>query len=193
MFSRFLTSAVLAAAIATSGCDRAAHQPEGGSPPGGAGLNPVPASALVPGGGSLPTGLDPRARPYYDNAEAVQRGMRLYSQFNCAGCHFNGGGGIGPPLMDDKWIYGGRLDQIFNTVYQGRPNGMPAWGGKIPDEQIWEIASYVRSMSLPETLAANGTGTPSQHPAPVPLAADNFGGWTVPKAQQQPGSTAGPG
>lgn len=173
-------------------CDRTAHQPTQHGAPGGAGMNNVPASALVPGGGALPAGADPRAAPYYNNAEAVQRGMRLYNQFNCAGCHFNGGGGIGPPLMDDKWIYGGRIDQIFNTIYQGRPNGMPVWGGKIPDQQIWEISAYVRSMSLPETLAANGSGTPSQHPVPVPPEADNFGGWTVPeaKAAQSPGQKA---
>ena len=107
--------------------------------------------------------------------------MRLYKQYNCGGCHFNGGGGIGPALMDDSWIYGGRIDQIFNTIYQGRPNGMPAWGGKIPDDQIWQIATYVRSMSLPATLAANGTGTPSQHPAPVPRAADAHSGWVLPE------------
>jgi cytochrome c oxidase cbb3-type subunit 3 len=137
----------------------------------------------VPGGGSLQDAPDPRARAYYNNAEAVQRGMRLYNQFNCSGCHFNGGGGIGPPLMDTTWIYGGRLDQIFNSIYQGRPNGMPVWGGKIPDQQIWEIAAYVRSMSLPETLAANGGSTPSQHPAAVPPEADNFGGWDEPKTK----------
>jgi cytochrome c oxidase cbb3-type subunit III len=107
--------------------------------------------------------------------------MRLYKQFNCTGCHFNGGGGIGPPLMDDQWIYGGRLDQIYNSIYQGRPNGMPAWGGKIADDQIWQIATYVRSMSLPATLAANGTGTPSQHPAPVPREADAHAGWALPE------------
>ncbi len=56
---------------------------------------------------------------------------------------------MGPSLMDDEWIYGGRLEQIHQTLVQGRPNGMPAWGGKIPDEQIWQIAAYVRSMSLP--------------------------------------------
>ena len=113
-----------------------------------------------------------------------------HGEFNCSGCHFNGGGGIGPPLMDDKWIYGGRLDQIFNSIYQGRPNGMPVWGGKISEQQIWEIATYVRSMSLPQTLAARGSGTPSQHPVAVPANADEFGGWQVPnptKAPRAPG------
>lgn len=190
MSSRFLTRlsiiGVSTAAIALCGCNRTQHQPTSVGPPGGSGLNPIAASALVPGGGHLPTGIDPRAAPYYNNAEAVQRGMRLYNQFNCVGCHFNGGGGIGPPLMDDKWIYGGRLDQIFNSIYQGRPNGMPVWGGKIPEEQIWEIAAYVRSMSLPKTLAANGDGTPSQHPTAVPPEADNFGGWQVPADEGGP-------
>ena len=128
-----------------------------------------------------PAAINPRARPYYDNASAVVTGKQLYNRFNCSGCHFNGGGGIGPALMDDVWVYGGRLDQIYDSVYQGRPNGMPAWGGKIPDEQIWQIAAYVRSMSLPETIRANTGTTPSQHPAPVPMAADRHDGWTLPE------------
>lgn len=188
MSSRFRTERARAAlaltvALAIAACDRDNHQPEPVAPPGGSGLVRVPASGLVPGGGSIPDRPDPRAAAYYNNPEAVIRGMRLYKQMNCAGCHFNGGGGIGPPLMDESWIYGGRLDQIFNTIYQGRPNGMPVWGGKIPDQQIWEIATYVRSMSLPETLRANTGNTPSQHPAPVPPAADMTGGWKPPANQ----------
>ena len=31
--------------------------------------------------------------------------------------------------MDDKWIYGYEPEQIFATISQGRPNGMPAFGG----------------------------------------------------------------
>jgi cytochrome c oxidase cbb3-type subunit 3 len=54
---------------------------------------------------------------------------------------------------------------------------MPAWGNKIPDPQLWQIAAYVRSMSLPETLAAETGNTPSQSPAPVPKEADDNAGW----------------
>jgi cytochrome c oxidase cbb3-type subunit 3 len=82
--------------------------------------------------------------------------------------------------MDDVWIYGGRLEQIHQTIVEGRPNGMPAWGGKLPDQQIWQIAAYVRSMSLPQTLAAQHGGNPSQNPAPVPAAADQHSGWSPP-------------
>jgi cytochrome c oxidase cbb3-type subunit 3 len=87
---------------------------------------------------------------------------------------------MGPPLMDGSWIYGGRLEQIHQTLVEGRPNGMPAWGGKIPDPQLWQLAAYVRSMSLPQTLAAETGNTPSQSPAPVPKDADDDAGWAPP-------------
>ena len=54
---------------------------------------------------------------------------------------------MGPPLMDDKWIYGSQPANIFLTIVQGRPNGMPTFGNKIPRDQIWQLTSYVRSLS----------------------------------------------
>lgn len=54
---------------------------------------------------------------------------------------------MGPPLMDDKWIYGSEPEQIFETIVQGRPNGMPAFGNKVVSDQVWQIVAYVRSMS----------------------------------------------
>jgi cytochrome c oxidase cbb3-type subunit 3 len=187
MSSRYrIEMAAAAALIALAACGQREGGEEGTIPAQGSEIAATPVSGLIPGGGHLPTAPDPRAKPYLENAEAVYTGKRLYNQYNCVGCHFNGGGGIGPPLMDDQWIYGGRMEQIFATIFQGRPNGMPAWGGKIPEDQIWQIAAYVRSMSLPETLAANRGSTPSQHPAPVPAEAENFGGW-APPLDENPG------
>jgi cytochrome c oxidase cbb3-type subunit 3 len=54
---------------------------------------------------------------------------------------------MGPPLMDDEWRYGGRIDQIAATIAEGRPNGMPAWGSKLTQDQIWQLAAYVRTLS----------------------------------------------
>jgi cytochrome c oxidase cbb3-type subunit III len=85
--------------------------------------------------------------PYDDNAYAVAQGKRLYRWYNCNGCHSAGGGGIGPALMDEKWKYGGDPASIFATITQGRPGGMPSFGGHIPDDQVWQIVAYVRSMS----------------------------------------------
>jgi cytochrome c oxidase cbb3-type subunit III len=93
--------------------------------------------------------------PYEESAYAVGEGKRLYSAFNCVGCHAHGGGGIGPALMDAKWIYGSHPEQIYSTIVQGRPNGMPSFAGKIPDYQVWELVAYVRSLSgqLPSDVA----------------------------------------
>lgn len=92
---------------------------------------------------------------YEENAFALSEGKRLFSQMNCVGCHAHGGGGMGPALMDDKWIYGSRPDQIFATIEEGRPNGMPSFNGKLPDYQVWQIAAYVRSLSglVPKSAA----------------------------------------
>ena len=84
---------------------------------------------------------------YEDNAYAASEGKRLFSQFNCVGCHAHGGGAMGPPLMDDEWIYGAEPENIFATIVEGRPNGMPAFGGKIASSQVWQLVTYVRSMS----------------------------------------------
>ncbi|WP_109488619.1 c-type cytochrome [Occallatibacter savannae] len=93
--------------------------------------------------------------PYEQSAYAVGEGKRLFSAFNCVGCHNHGGGGIGPALMDAKWIYGSHPEQIYSSIVQGRPNGMPSFAGKIPDYQVWELVAYVRSLSgqLPADVA----------------------------------------
>jgi cytochrome c oxidase cbb3-type subunit 3 len=85
----------------------------------------------------------PQDRQAYD----LSQGKRLYTWYNCNGCHAQGGGDSGPPLMDDRWIYGSRPENIFATIVEGRPNGMPSFRGRIPDLQVWQIVAYVRSMS----------------------------------------------
>jgi hypothetical protein len=57
-------------------------------------------------------------------------------QFNCIGCHGNGGGDIGPALMDDVWFYGSSPEQIYASLVQGRPNGMPAYGRKLSHTHV---------------------------------------------------------
>jgi cytochrome c oxidase cbb3-type subunit III len=85
--------------------------------------------------------------PYDDNAYEASEGQILFEQMNCSGCHANGGGGMGPALMDDEWIYGSLPNQIFATIAEGRPNGMPSWKYKLNDRQIWQLVSYVRALS----------------------------------------------
>jgi cytochrome c oxidase cbb3-type subunit 3 len=69
--------------------------------------------------------------------QAVTRGMQDFIQFNCVGCHAaNAGGGVGLALSEGKFIYGLSPPNVFLSIYQGRPNGMPAWGELLPESTI---------------------------------------------------------
>ena len=92
---------------------------------------------------------------YEENAYAISEGKRLYEWYNCKGCHADGGGDIGPPLMDDTWIYGSNPENIYATIVEGRPNGMPSFASKIPQFQVWQIVAYVRSLSGQLSKAAS--------------------------------------
>jgi len=84
---------------------------------------------------------------YERNAYAVATGKRLWTWYNCNGCHAYGGGASGPALIDDVWIYGGDALSIYTTIAEGRPNGMPAYGGRVPEDQLWQLTAYVRSLA----------------------------------------------
>ena len=56
---------------------------------------------------------------------------------------------MGPSLRTGDWIYGGADIQVFNSISEGRAHGMPAWGTKLPEEQIWKLAGYVKSLRTP--------------------------------------------
>lgn len=57
---------------------------------------------------------------------------------------------MGPSLRDPVWLYGNRDDQIFDSIAHGRSNGMPAWGTKVPEAQIWELVAYIKTMGTPQ-------------------------------------------
>ena len=101
---------------------------------------------LSPGGGTPITARTKKGEDYQKNAYQLAQGKTLFRQMNCNGCHSNGGGGMGPALIDDEWIYGSSIENIVATIREGRPNGMPSFRGKITDDQIWQIAAYVLSM-----------------------------------------------
>lgn len=114
------------------------------TPSGATAIKSLRMSDLVPDGSDKTPAVDNR---YDDNAYALAEGKRLFHWYNCTGCHAEGGGGSGPALMDNVWIYGSDTANVFATIVQGRPNGMPAFGGRIPEKEVWELVAYVRSMS----------------------------------------------
>ena len=130
------------AALALSACQRESRDFE---PPTKA-LTPPPVrlSTIQPGAIATDTSMEAK---YEDSAYAISEGKRLFGWYNCSGCHANGGGDKGPALMDNVWIYGSKPAQIYSTIVEGRPNGMPSFGGHIPENEVWEIVAYVRSLS----------------------------------------------
>ena len=104
-------------------------------------------TTTVIAGGAGRTSPDPHIRRFEKSAWHVSEGQRLYEEFNCVECHAHGGGGIGVPLIDDEWIYGSSSPQIVATLIQGRPNGMPSFRRLLTEQQMWQIAAYVRSMA----------------------------------------------
>lgn len=103
-------------------------------------------SGLSPGGTPPNARNTGRGEKYEADAYDMAQGKRLFAWFNCNGCHGMGGGGSGPALMDDTWIYGGNIENIVAMIEEGRPNGMPSFRGKIPENEVWQIAAFVRSM-----------------------------------------------
>ena len=94
--------------------------------------------------------LGPVRNPYAGDPSAIATGRQLFVGMNCAGCHSGyGGGAIGPSLRDSLWLYGSDDAQIFSTIAEGRPNGMPAWGGRLPDDVIWRLVAYVKALGTP--------------------------------------------
>lgn len=143
---------LLCVAIPVAGCEREERNTRP-DPALGSSEQGVPVTTLAPGG-ERPSLSDTKAAEFENNAYHLSEGKRLFDWFNCSGCHANGGGGMGPALMDDKWIYGGSIESIHATIRDGRPNGMPSFRDRIPDDQIWELAAFVRALSGNASKAA---------------------------------------
>lgn len=138
---RIAVAAIAACALAA--CDRE-YRDFRESPPGATASGAVRLSENQPG----PPRKEVTVSVYEENAWAIGQGYRLYEWFNCADCHAPGGGGsMGPPLIDSEWIYGSMPENIFATIQEGRPRGMPSFRGRISTADTWKLVAYVRSMS----------------------------------------------
>jgi cytochrome c oxidase cbb3-type subunit 3 len=114
----------------------------------------------VPGAPGARAALaDKVVNPFEGQASAVQDGKVLYQKMNCVYCHqFKGIGLMGPSLANGQWRYGGRPSEIFKSIYEGRPQGMPAWGEAMPSDKIWQIVTYIETLggAVPDTVASQG-------------------------------------
>jgi cytochrome c oxidase cbb3-type subunit 3 len=131
---------LLAALAAAAGCD-SAELPRGlaGSPA----IHTSGPVGPLPGLGDAP----PSAGPYDGQPAMIADGRKLFVSMNCAGCHGDhAGGGMGPSLRDATWIYGSQPGDVYDSIAQGRANGMPSWGVMLPEQLIWQLTAYIGSL-----------------------------------------------
>ncbi|HEX3754725.1 MAG TPA: c-type cytochrome [Rhizomicrobium sp.] len=89
--------------------------------------------------------------PFWGNSAAITQGEQIYNK-NCTACHgVNGGAGeIGPAIVLDMStpLRGERNDfQVVQTIRDGVPGtAMPAWKGKLADDDILKIGAYIHSL-----------------------------------------------
>jgi cytochrome c len=117
------------------------------------GLPPVPAyEAHVLAGGVKPSSAGPR-KPLAPKAEHASAGAGLFTSMNCDGCHGGGATGwVGPSLVDGRWRYGGTDEEVFDSIFYGRPKGMPAYGGVLGTEGVSMIVSYLKAQPVPSVV-----------------------------------------
>ena len=109
----------------------------------------------------FPLGVKPIVvtNPYEGDKKAIATGGQLFIAYNCLDCHgAEGSGAMGPSFQDGRWHFGGSPGAVFESIYQGRPDGMPAWGGRISNDQIWMLTAYVRSLASKDLSTENFTG-----------------------------------
>jgi cytochrome c oxidase cbb3-type subunit 3 len=142
-YRSFASLAVAAALAGTLACEREERRFDD-SPPSAPAYSTVTLDTLQPGTPARVVHVD---NPSERNAYDISEGKRLFENWNCVGCHSRGGGGMGPPLMDAEWIYGGASENIAASIVEGRPNGMPSFRGRVTDHQLWQLTAYVRSLA----------------------------------------------
>lgn len=105
---------------------------------------------------------NPSSNPYAGKTDAIAQGKDLFGSKSCSGCHgAGGGGGMGPPVINDTWIYGSddatlfQLIKVGSTAFraqgherkgqEGVVGDMPAMGGVASDDEIWKMIAFIRS------------------------------------------------
>jgi cytochrome c oxidase cbb3-type subunit 3 len=85
----------------------------------------------------------------YGKAEKNLVGEKIFKA-NCISCHGADGKGMrsmgAPNLTDAIWLYGGKKEDIFFTIYYARNGVMPYWVGRLDDNTIKQLALYVHSL-----------------------------------------------
>jgi cytochrome c6 len=85
----------------------------------------------------------------FSGANAIENGEKLFLK-NCSACHLDGNNIIIPEKnLAKETLTENGMDSISSISYQilNGKNGMPAFGGRLTEEEIEKIANYVLQTS----------------------------------------------
>jgi cytochrome c oxidase cbb3-type subunit III len=142
-FSRVVSGVMVVAVVAGAGWALEAPVSPGNPNPPALINHPENVQLGLPNSRPQLTLTNPRAH----DPRALEEGKQLFISYNCGDCHgSDGSGDTGPSLDDGRWHFGGTVGDVYESIEEGRPDGMPAWGGRIPESQIWALVAYVRTL-----------------------------------------------
>jgi cytochrome c551/c552 len=145
----------LTVALLTVACNRSRNAGTPSATAAGKQSSAPPAiryEAHLSAGGVAPPAAEVR-NPQHGDTDNGRAGAGLFTSMNCDGCHGDAGAGwVGPSLADGRWRYGGRDEEIFSSIFYGRPKGMPAYGGVIGSEGVWMLVNYLKSLPKPDVV-----------------------------------------
>ncbi len=142
-------------AVSCGGSDEPAQrQTQQNAPPSVRYESHLSAGGLPPAGATLDN-------PHKGDEKSAEGGAGLFVSMNCDGCHGGGAvGWVGPSLADGRWRYGGSDEAIYQSIYYGRPKGMPAFGGALPSDAIWRLVTYLQSLPVPDAVPTQSWENP---------------------------------
>jgi len=176
-----VSSAVLVITALSAGCGK--QQPAAAKADAPASAAGMSYDNHVNAGGVAPPTLPP-PEPPGGNLGNPTAGEGLFSSMNCDGCHGGGATGWeGPSLVDGRWRYGGSEQEIFQSIFYGRPKGMPAYGGVLGTNGVWMIVSYLKSQAVPAVVPTTNYEELDKA-APAAAAPASADAATVPKPEQ---------
>jgi cytochrome c(L) len=90
----------------------------------------------------------PKLNKYTGDPAAIKEGRKLFMKYGCSACHGvgGGGGGMGPPLIDDQWRYGSDDGTLFKLITGQIPESKMPKVFELQEEDVWKILAYVRSL-----------------------------------------------
>jgi mono/diheme cytochrome c family protein len=102
--------------------------------------------------------------PFAGDPEAMKEGRKLYVTEGCSGCHgLMGGGGMGKAILDDTWVFGSDDETLYKLMKGQIPQQtMPKTWAALPDEQIWKMLAFVRSLYKGDPALINWPITPAK-------------------------------